>query len=90
MKQKMIVTNLRIPEPDWLQVKAIAAEQGVSANEYINDLIRMAPIQIPSRMRKKRAQKMSIYDALIKISKMPNNPIPGDELSEEDKIIYET
>ena len=35
----MVVTNLRLPYADWLQVKTVAAEEGLSVNEYINQAI---------------------------------------------------
>ncbi len=90
MKQKIVITNLRVPEADWLQVKAIAAEQGISVNEYINELIQMAPIAMPSKNRKKKTKKISVYDALIKVSQMPKiKTIPDDDFSDDDRAIYE-
>lgn len=39
MANQMVVTNLRLPYADWLQVKTVAAEQGLSVNEYINEAV---------------------------------------------------
>lgn len=36
MKQKIIVSNIRVPENDWLQVKIAASDLGMSVNQYIN------------------------------------------------------
>ncbi len=36
MKQHMVVTNVRMSINDWLQVKTVASEMGMSVNEYLN------------------------------------------------------
>lgn len=87
---KKIVTNLRIDENDWLQVKALAAEAGMSINEYLNFLTQNAiskarfgfPIKISKGTRRK-----SIYDLLPSLLKK-RHKLKTFELSEEDKIIY--
>ena len=38
--KKIVITNLRVPPDDWNQLRAIAAERGMSANQYINLLMR--------------------------------------------------
>lgn len=40
MKPQTIVTNIRLPKQEWLQVKTTAAELGMSINEYVNFIIR--------------------------------------------------
>lgn len=87
---KKIVTNLRIDEQDWLEVKAIAAEQGMSINEYLNFLIKDVSLRsslgIPKKSKKTK-KKEEIWDRWEALSKMPSEPM---DLSEDDKIIYET
>lgn len=39
MNQRMVVTNLRMEEVNYLAVKALAGEAGMSVNEYVNTLI---------------------------------------------------
>jgi len=78
-----IVTNLRMDKPDWLQIKAMAGEMGMSMNKYINYLIRKVTTKEMLGV-KKDVQRASIWD-LPKLAKMKNAP---GELSEEDEIIY--
>lgn len=91
MKQKMVITNLRIPEYEWSQVKMAAAEEGVSINAYITDIIRetrqkrMLGYKEPKQQ--KRTPRYSIWDLPEIMKKIPRKPIPGG-LSEDDEIIY--
>lgn len=84
MNDKKIVTNLRIGEQQWLQVKAIAAESGMSVNEYVNALI----------TRLTTAQELGITDKKPKPGKAPIWSIgeivagKGKGLSAEDEEIY--
>ncbi len=81
-----IVTNLRIDKDDWLQIKVMAAELGMSTNEYIAHLIQTTTVKKIVGLDKKNTRKKgSIWD-LAKIAKMESRPM--GELSEEDKIIY--
>lgn len=87
---KKIVTNLRIDKNDWLQIKAMAAEQGISFNEYIN-LIALEAISkaFLGKPRKNQIGKnrKNIYEALISLSKKSYKDKPMG-LSENDQIIY--
>lgn len=91
MKHKMIVTNLRIPEQNYLAVKAMAAESGMSLNEYLNELadisakkkffgIKVGGIQ-------KKSKSKTIYEALWNIANKPYSKKPMGA-NEDDKIIY--
>ena len=40
----IITTNVRIRRDDLLQIKSIAAEAGMSFNEYVNFVLRQRPI----------------------------------------------
>lgn len=79
---KKIVTNLRIDEADWLQVKTKAAELGMSVNEYINYLIR----DLSTKLELAVPEKDSFLLKLSEISKKFKPKPMG--LSEIDKIIY--
>ena len=39
MKQEIVVTNLRIPKQQWIEIKVRSAELGISANEYIKKIL---------------------------------------------------
>lgn len=88
MNKKTIVTNLRIDKNDWLQVKTVAAEQGMSANEYINYIVKNESIKKELALGKKystgKKSKCSIWN-LPDLAKLPSKPM---DASEEDKIIY--
>lgn len=87
MAKKMMVTNLRMEENDYLQAKQMAAELGMSLNEYFNyickDSVKKALFG-ESVNNKKR--KKSFFEAMEKIARMPNKPMG---MREEDKAIYE-
>lgn len=85
---RKIVTNLRIDENDWLQVKTVAAELGMSVNEYINYLIQNTVSKAQFGYPKKtRIQRKSIYD-LLPVLLRSKHKKESFELSEDDKIIY--
>ena len=84
---KKIVTNLRIDETDWLQIKATAGEQGMSINEYINYIIKEMSAKSELALDKENLdekKKYSIWN-LADLAKIPSKPMG---MSEEDKIIY--
>ncbi len=87
MKQQIVTTNVRMPVVDWLQVKAVAADMGMSINEYLNTI---AHADVTERTlgikRKKVVSKMHVLEEIERIARLPNKPM--GELSEEDKIIY--
>lgn len=84
---KKIVTNLRIDETDWLQIKAEAGELGMSVNEYIIQLVKTVSTKIELALDKKDSnqESFSIWD-LPRLSKIKDKPM---SLSQEDKSIYE-
>jgi len=89
---KPIITNLRINKHDWLQIKAIAAELGMSANEYINYLIRdlstkrelLPDIKPNQAVSRKNAPIWALGDIAKRIK-----PTPMSQLSANDAVIYE-
>jgi len=80
-----IVTNLRMEEPDWLQVKAMAGELGMSVNKFINYLIRKVTTAQQLGVVKDY-KNASIWEELPKIALKSNGKPMG--LSEDDEIIY--
>lgn len=86
MKTKMIVTNLRMPEYVWAMMKASAAENGMSFNEYINwlaiDKTQKAELGYSETPKKKESIR-DLPQIARKLAKKTKY-----ELSEDDKIIY--
>lgn len=87
---KTAVTNLRMPEEDWMKVKAAAANLGISANEYIKTIIDDATRREffaykdnPPAPRK----GTRFYESLWQIIEKPSKSTPMGA-SEEDKAIY--
>lgn len=85
MKYPMIVTNIRMAQPDYLQLKTTAAELGMSVNEYIT----------------KAGKIVSTYRSLFGLSNKRQNPyaamwktinkkVPRKPMgwSKEDEAIY--
>ncbi len=81
INKKTIITNLRVPSEDWNQLKAIAAERGMSANEYINFLMRNV---ITPHLAVKGGSE-NVWD----MPKLAKKAKKRGELSADDKIIYE-
>lgn len=87
MKQPMIVTNIRMPQADYLQVKTAAAELGMSVNAYINKSMKTVTKQRAFRPDSsgQTQPKESLYETLKRIASIPNKPMG---LSKEDEEIY--
>lgn len=92
MKTDIVTTNLRLPREDWLQVKTDAAEDGISFNEYIKNMIwecgtgrSLGVRHQPQKRNKSQKPKLTIWD-LPKLAKIKDKPMG---MSKEDKIIYE-
>ena len=79
---KKIVTNLRIDEEDWLQIKAMAGELGLSINEYLNYLVRSLSL--------KRELLEELEAPIWRLGELAKRfkSKPMGELSDDDKIIY--
>ena len=83
MKTKKIITNLRIDHPDWLQIKAIAGELGISVNQYLNFLIKSV-----SQRRELAEEIITDLDQLPiwKLGKIVVGKAKG--LSKDDQLVY--
>lgn len=76
------MTNLRMEENDYLQAKQIAAELGMSLNEYFNYLSKNLPANLIFEVN-----NQDPYQALLKLAKTKSKG-KGMGASEEDEIIY--
>mgnify|MGYP001612857160 CR=1 FL=1 len=86
MKQSMVVTNLRMPRSDYLQVKAMAGELGMSINEYINAITKdTARTRMMKRDAPSPRHKETILEAFDRIAKISGKPMGW---SKEDEEIY--
>lgn len=87
---KKIVTNLRIDENLWLQIKSVAAASGMSVNQYLVNLIQSVSVKRELALDKKDTfkakdgKKYSIWH-LPNLAKLKDKPMG---LSDLDKIIY--
>ncbi|MBU0569323.1 hypothetical protein KKB40_00900 [Patescibacteria group bacterium] len=86
MNQKIVVTNLRIPEDEWLQVKVMAAELGISANEYVSRMIKISSVK--RQLVQESKSKDSPYFPLCELINKPYKRKPMS-MSKEDKAIYD-
>jgi predicted DNA-binding ribbon-helix-helix protein len=86
MTDSMVVTNLRLPYADWLQVKAMAAESGVSVNDYIRSIVQAASNlrQLVADWVAPRQKAVSIWD-LPQLARGRDKPMG---LSPNDELIY--
>lgn len=87
MKQKMIISNIRVTESDWRQVKAAAGDLGMSVNRYINHAIEgfTAMKELSEAPKEVKRKKSSIWD-LPEMTKQIKIKSLG--LSKEDEEIY--
>lgn len=84
MNQPMVVTNIRMPQSDYRQMKALAGELGISVNEYIHIMVKN---DTKKRQNKKTKKLISFYDAMENLAQTPTIGTPMG-LSEDDEIIY--
>lgn len=83
---KKVVTNLRIDQDEWLQLKTMAGELGMSVNEYIIQLVKTVSTKIELALDKNESnqESLSVWN-LPNLSKIKDKPMG---LSKEDKLIY--
>lgn len=87
MKSKTVVSNIRLPEDEWLEAKSAAASLGLSFNQYIRQSLRTETVKSITGI-KKVTSKATGYEALDKLikTKFKRRPMGA---SENDKIIYD-
>ncbi len=83
-KHKMITTNIRLSEPDWLQTKSIAAELGMSLNQYVAHVVTSA------NKSKAFVSTESDNDVIWQLPQIAPDPkkYQPKGLSEDDQQIY--
>lgn len=79
----IITTNVRMRSDDLLQIKAIAAESGMSFNEYVNLVLRQTYVAKSLGISSKT--KSPIWSLPSIAAKSNSN---DSSISEDDKIIY--
>ncbi|MEK7565842.1 MAG: hypothetical protein AAB506_02255 [Patescibacteria group bacterium] len=77
MIDSMVVTNLRLPRSEWIMVRSLAAEAGISVNEFVRRMI----VRFSTTFQLKSP---SIWD-LPKLASGKDRPMG---LSAEDEEIY--
>lgn len=80
----MIVTNVRMPVHEYRQMKAVAAELGMSFNELITSTMKDAVKEMQTKKVKKLTSVYDAFDALL-AKNIPSKPMGW---SKEDEAIY--
>lgn len=89
MNRKMIVTNLRMEEQNYLMVKSLAVEAGVSVNKYVNDLIADTAGEMQLGIKSKpRSKSMERFWDIPNICKGKKLRPESKYFSSDDKAIY--
>ena len=85
----MIVTNLRMNEANYLAVKVLAAEEGMSVNEYLNTLIldTAGKMQLGIKPKRKLNKEEKFWD-IPNICKSKKLKPEANFFSDDDKTIY--
>lgn len=83
INMKIITTNVRIRENDLLQIRAIAAEAGMSFNEYVNKVLQQTAV-----IRELGITNKTASSPIWSLAKLAGKSKKSG-LSKEDKIIYE-
>lgn len=86
---QMVVTNLRIPMDDYERVRALAGEERVSINSFINSHIKKVVHTYPfgKKAGVKKKKKINFYASMLELSNRKTKDKLMDA-NEDDKIIY--
>lgn len=89
MKQQMVVTNLRMPQSEYTQMKISAASAGVSVNEYIRRIVKYSAMEkmFATKISPDKSVITSFYDDMLKLAQSVPN-IRHYDVSDDDAIIY--
>lgn len=85
--QKIIVSNVRFPEDQWLQLKTAAYQNGMSVNEYFKYLYKISSLMTSTGISMEDRKK-SGYEAMDKFLKRKIIGKPMG-MSDDDKAIYD-
>lgn len=84
--QKIVVSNIRFPEDEWLTLKSAAAFSDMSINEYLRYLNQNMAIQTITAIKRSNSKKTG-YEAMSEFINRKRVGRPMG-LSEEDEAIY--
>lgn len=87
MKQRMVISNIRMPETDWLQVKAAAGDLGMSVNQYLNFVVERCTLtrSLAKKPQEIKLKHVSLWDLPMLVKNIKNKSMG---LSKEDEEIY--
>lgn len=83
--QKIVISNIRFPEDEWLMLKSAAAYSGMSVNEYLIYLSRLDSIK--SATGKKIDTQETGYKAMSNFLNRKIEYKPS-KMSVDDEAIY--
>lgn len=84
--KSVVTTNLRLPYDEWVAIKTVAAELGMSVNEFIRVMMRgMSNVRSFTSSWLKPKKGVSLWD-LPKLAAGESKPLG---ISSDDKLIYE-
>jgi len=89
MNTQMVVSNIRMPKAEYMQMKMLAASTGVSVNEYIRRAVRQSASRsmFVGEDKLMQATIASFYDDMLELA----NSVPHVQVydvSDEDAVIY--
>lgn len=85
----MVVSNIRMPQSEYRQLKSLAASAGVSINEYIRTTIKSTAMKkIMAVDQKLKTDRIDGFykDMLELANSVPN--IKVHDVTDEDAVIY--
>lgn len=88
MKSDIVTTNLRIPREELTKIRILAAETGMSTNEFIRQSLNNISKRVGLGIKTEKPDKISIWD-LVHVMQNTKSSGKKYELSKEDQIIYE-
>lgn len=89
MSTSMVITNLRLPKTEYIQMKILAANAGVSVNEYIRKAVKQSAVQKMMAVETvpQKSTVSSFYDDMLKLAKSAPH-VKVYDVSDDDAIIY--
>lgn len=89
MKQPMVVTNLRIPTPEYQQLKMAANDSGMSVNQYIRTMVKSTAVQKMMAVTEDKVPDttQAFYDDMLALANAVPN-VKAYDVSDDDAIIY--
>jgi len=84
--QKIVISNIRFPEDEWIMLKTAASLRGMSINEYMRYLSQADAIKTATGVKEVKS-KITGYKAMDKFLNRKILDMPMG-MSEEDEAIY--